>query len=83
MDCPAYGIPAPTIVWSSITLNRSVADVISTSRLHFFENGSLEISNLTALDEALYSCSAINSVGVDTIHILVVNELLVNFSKFV
>ena len=81
MDCPAYGIPAPSIVWSSHTLNRSVADLINSSRLHFFENGSLEISDLTAQDEALYSCVASNSVGMDAIYILVINELAYKFCK--
>ena len=74
MDCPSYGVPAPSIVWSSHTLNQSVADFINSSRLHFFENGAgfLEISELTAQDEALYSCTASNSVA---IYILVINEL--------
>ena len=81
MDCPTYGVPAPSIVWSSHTLNRSVADMINSSHLHFFENGSLEISDLTAQDEALYSCEASNSVGMDTIYILAVNKLAYNFCK--
>ena len=81
MDCPAYGVPAPDIVWSSHTLNRSVSDVINSSRLHFFPNGSLEISELMAGDEALYSCAAINSVGTDTVYILVINELAYKFCK--
>ena len=81
MDCPAYGVPAPSIVWSSHTLNRSVVDLINSSRLHFFSNGSLEISELTAEDEALYSCAAVNSVGMDIIYILAINELAYKFCK--
>ena len=81
MDCPSYGVPAPSLVWSSHTLNRSVAELINSSRLHFFKNGSLEISELTAQDEALYSCTASNPVGMDTIYILVVNELAYKFCK--
>ena len=55
-----------------------MADLINSSRLYFFENGSLEISELTAQDEALYSCAASNSV---TTYILVVNELPHKFCK--
>ena len=67
MDCLSYGIPAPSIVWSSHTLNQSVADFINSSHLHFFENGagSLEISELSAQDEPLYSCAASNFVTIN------------------
>ena len=78
MDCPSYGIPVLSIVWSSHNLNRSMANLINSTRLNFFENGSLEISVLTAQDEPLYSCAASNS---DTIYILVINELAHKFYK--
>ena len=78
MDCPSYGIPVLSIVWFSHNLNCSMANLINSSRLNFFENGSFEISELTAQDEALYSCTASNSVA---IYILVVNELPHKFCK--
>lgn len=81
MDCPSYGIPSPSTVWFSHTLNSSVAELINSSRTHLFENGSLKISELTAHDESLYSCTASNSVGSDTIYILVVNEVAYKFCK--
>ena len=81
MDCPAYGIPAPEIVWFSHTLNQSVTDLINSSRLHFFSNGSLEISDLAPEDEALYSCAAVNSVGMDKVYLLVINEERYRFCK--
>ena len=73
LDCPAVGNPAPSIEWSSYKLNSSVYDVINSTRLRSFVNGSLEISDLTADDEGLYSCTAANSVGSDHVHVLIVN----------
>ena len=54
MDCPAVGVPRPSIHWFSHTHNRSVDELINSTRLHFFPNGSLKISELAPDDEALY-----------------------------
>ena len=44
-QCCIYGMPAPEIVWFSQTLNQSTMDVINSSWLHFFSNGSLEMNS--------------------------------------
>ena len=81
MDCPAIGTPAPTIKWFSHTLNQSVTDLINSTRLRFFPNGSLEIRDLAPDDEALYRCEATNSVGKDIIYPLVINLEAYRFCK--
>ena len=45
----------------------------------FFQNGRLEIQELAPMDEAMYSCTVINSVGKDTTIILCVIELAYKF----
>ena len=63
-------------------MNKSVSELINSTRLQFFPNGSVEISELAPEDEALYSCSAINLVGMDIIYMLVIYEDAYRFCEW-
>ena len=79
MDCPAYGVSAPSHIRSSHTVNKSVTELKKMLLAFFFQNGRLEIRELAPMDEAMYSCIVINSVGKDTTIILCVIELAYKF----
>lgn len=74
LHCPAYGTPAPTKEWSRYGQNQSVFDTTDSTRLMSYADGSLEISNLTASDAGVYSCTATNSVGSDRIYVQLVHQ---------
>lgn len=83
LDCPAVGIPAPTIQWTIHSQgNTPVNEIVDAARLRGFQNGSLELRNLTFEDEGVYSCHASNSVGSDTVYVVVVNREAHRFGKF-
>ena len=51
------------------------------TRLRAFANGSLEISDLTQKDDGVYACTASNSVGTDTVYIVLIKSELYPFRK--
>ena len=59
----------------------SVYEFINSTRLRAFANGSLEISDLTQGDEGVYACTATNSVGRDTVYIVLINLELYRFCE--
>ncbi|XP_040264776.1 hemicentin-1 isoform X1 [Bufo bufo] len=62
--CDSSGIPAPTLTW---TKNGSPLNPDGSGRIRYLSGGRhLQISVAMKMDEAVYTCSAINSAGIAT-----------------
>lgn len=62
MHCQATGDPKPTIQWDK-DLQYLIENNTDRERFKFYENGTLEISNVQIEDEGSYGCTIGNSAG--------------------
>lgn len=60
IECRPRAAPKPTISWTKDTEN-----LYNSTRIFIWEDGSLEILNVTRDDEGKYTCFAENNLGVD------------------
>jgi hypothetical protein len=61
IDCPASGIPKPTITW-----RRNGQPIIAGDRFVVHENGTLSIKEANKGDKGRYTCTTENSEGEDS-----------------
>lgn len=63
-DCPVYGIPFPTVTWQKDGANISTDD----PRIRILSSGiQLQIFNTMESDTGIYSCTATNPAGSDSV----------------
>ncbi|XP_076325922.1 cell adhesion molecule Dscam1-like isoform X2 [Tachypleus tridentatus] len=67
INCQSEGFPPPRVMWLKAVGDSlgNYQPVISTSRLHVMENGSLVVLEAQKEDEGYYLCQASNGVGSD------------------
>ena len=74
-------MPPPTVEWSKGRVNISMYNDNST-QLRVFDNGTLELSNLTPFDKGIYTCTARNQVGRDSVYFAVLYLDQYRFCEF-
>ena len=69
--CEARGSPTPTVIWS-----RTNDDIVSMSNNATTRSGSvfanLLITNVSREDTGVYTCTANNSLGIDSINVRII-----------
>ena len=73
--CEATGSPTPTVIWS-----RTNGDIVSMSNNATTRSGSvfanLIITNASREDTGVYTCTANNSLGIDSINVRIICECI-------
>ena len=73
--CEVTGSPIPTVIWS-----RTNGDIVSMSNNTTTRSGSvfanLIITNASREDTGVYTCTANNSLGIDSINVKIICECI-------